>query len=712
MISKTKKENKIMDFLQFKKAVAKQFKKMSEGSKLFRVQIDKDLLWNTYLNSFPPGTNPIFRERTENDCSCCRHFIRNVGDVVSINKENKLISIWDIDTYEDSNISSFSKDGLSKHNVPIISNDDYSKYSIVAKALSKFVKSSMIENVFLHSEKTAGVDKTFEELVGDESKVKTWNHLFVNIPNEYVVKGVDIGSKLSETHALHDVLLRSLKEIDKDSIETVIELINQNSLYRGQENLFAVQSFLELKTKFSKITDEKSQDNFVWDKISIVPASVSKIRNTSIGTLLVNLSEGKDLEDAVKAFEAMVTPANYKRPTALVTKAMIASAKEKIVELGLTSALERRYATLSDITINDIIFANRKVRKSLKSDIFDEIASEVTDKPKKLEKVEEVSIEKFLSDIIPNAESIEVFLENTHNNNLVSLIAPTDPTSEMLFKWGNRFSWSYNGDMADSIKERVKQAGGSIVGDLLCRLAWDYADDLDFHMYEPWNYHIYYGNKRTKSPNGGMLDVDANGGDGIRENPVENIYYSKHQTMKNGVYRLEVNNYNRRSNGQGFIVEIEFNGQIRTYTCDKSLRTNESIAIAEITHKDGVFTIKDLIDSKETSKNLWNIQTQKFHQVSAIMNSPNYWEGNNVGNKHYFFMLENCKNDGTARGFFNEFLKEELNTHRKVMEMVGNKLKTENSDNQLSGLGFSVTQRNDLLCRVKGSFSRILKVKF
>ena len=88
------------------------------------------------------------------------------------------------------------------------------------------------------------------------------------------------------------------------------------------------------------------------------------------------------------------------------------------------------------------------------------------------------------------------------------------PLAPSLFTWENRFSWSYAGDFADAIKERVRKVGGNITGDVCCRLAWSNYDDLDLHMWEPGNYHIYYGNKGHRSPNGGMLDVDANAGGG------------------------------------------------------------------------------------------------------------------------------------------------------------------------------------------------------
>jgi hypothetical protein len=96
------------------------------------------------------------------------------------------------------------------------------------------------------------------------------------------------------------------------------------------------------------------------------------------------------------------------------------------------------------------------------------------------------------------------------------------------------------------------------------------------------------------------------------------------------------------------------------------------------------------------------------------MMSPNFWDDQvGIGNKHYFFMLDQMKNEGTARGFFNEYLKPKLDAHRKVLELVGSKMKTEETNDQLSGLGFSSTSRNDLIVRVTGkSLKRVIKIRF
>ncbi len=45
-----------------------------------------------------------------------------------------------------------------------------------------------------------------------------------------------------------------------------------------------------------------------------------------MGVLLVNISQGMELDTAVKKYEAMVAPANYKRPKGIYTKRMLEEA--------------------------------------------------------------------------------------------------------------------------------------------------------------------------------------------------------------------------------------------------------------------------------------------------------------------------------------------------------------------------------------------------
>lgn len=697
-----------MDFAIFKDAVARQFQRMQKHGKLFRVAIEKKEMLDAYQAGYPEGTNPIFRERAEHDCSCCNNFISAIGNVVAI-IDGKIETIWDIDvSKKEPNYQAVANHMANTiRKTKRVTEDGVITDEIIDRPLA---------DVFLHFENKAGNDYTFEDLVAGGRK--QWNHFFANIDRQYVMNGKDIASTLAPKRDAKNTLLRALKEIDLESSEIVLELIDQNSVYRGQENRWAVAEFRKLKNVFDKLKTDTDREIFAWTNSLTISGAVSGIRNNAIGQLLQWLAEGMDVDDALNKFErTIMAPSNYKRPTAPVTKKMIEEAKLKIESLGLTSALRRRFAQLTDISVNDILFANRDAKTVMTGDPFDELAAATSSKVKVSDKIEEVTIEKFVTEILPKITSMELLLENRLQSNLVSLIAPEDPTAGNLFKWNNNFSLSYIGGMADSIKERVKAAGGSVVGDLCCRLAWEYTDDLDFHMFEPGSDHIYFANRN--SHNGGKLDVDANGGNGMMEHPVENIFYADRRTMKEGVYTLRVNNFNRRSSNnledKGFEIEIEtYDGKKVNIVYDKVLRRSDNIDVAKITYsKAKGFTIEPLLPSTQSTKDMWGLPSQTFHPVNIMMMSPNFWNGEGVGNKHYLFMLDGMANmDGDARGFLNEFLKDELNQHRKVFEMVGSKIKVSGEENQLSGLGFSSTQRNSVVARVKGAFTRTIKINF
>ena len=675
-----------MDFGIFKHAVAAQFERMKKLP-LFRTAADKDDLWKLYLSSFPVGSDPMYRKRTEHDCSCCKSFIRAVANVVAVDADNNLLSIWDV-----------------------VAGDP--NYQAVADALAQKVKSHPIQDVFLHFELTAGADKTFEQHVDG---MRTWRHFFVNIPPAYVKVGASIATVLNDKRTSAQVLTRALGEIDMGTVDVVLDLIRQNLIYRGAEHKEVVTRFAKVKRAWQKLPADK-RDAFSWVTAN-EDSYTAHIRNTSIGSLLTDLATGVELQEAVKKFESKVAPANYKRPTALVTPAMIAKAKQEVEKLGLLSALERRYANIHDITINNVLFAGRDARRVLDADVFSKLQSDVAINPRQFARTEEVPIETFLRDVLPTVTSVELLVERgEHESKFVSLVAPVDPTAGKLFKWSNRFSWSYTGDFADSVKERVKKQGGKVEGDVCVRLSWTNYDDLDLHVVEPGDYEIYFGNRGRVSPSGGSLDVDMNAMASHSREPVENVVYPKASKMRDGKYTIVVNNFNKREAiDVGFDVELEVLGETHQFSYPKAVRNKEDVVVAVLHVKNGVVTVEPKLQSDvamRPSKEVWGIKTNTFVPVSVIMLSPNYWDGESVGNKHYFFMLQDCKNDGSARPFFNEFLRGDLDQHRKVLEMVGSKMKTDNADEQLSGIGFSSTMRSYVVAKVKGSIERTIRIIF
>jgi hypothetical protein len=654
--------------------VTAQFKKLEEQT-LYKVELGYNELWEAYLDSFD---DPI--ERQDHNCNHCKSFIRQFGGIVAI-KNHKIATLWD-----------FEIDGI---------------FAKVPKNLGEIVRKAKIVDVFISSEAQLGTKSNYAEKTGI-----TWSHFNFTLRSVRVYTGVKtIDSYRGDMRTNKQVLERALTELKISASETVLDLIDQNDLYRGQEHAKAVRSLLDKQKEYAALPVE-NRELFLWENINFPNA---RIRNTAIGTLLIDLSEGMELDAAVSRYESVVAPQNYKRPNAIVTQKMVEEAQKTLISLGCEAALYRRHANVTDIKVTDLMYVNRSSTTS-PSNIFEEVKTDLPIHPKTLKGFTEISIENFVSDILPSVQSLEVFLENRLEGNFVNIVAPIDPEAPTIFTWDNGFSWCYNTGFADSIKEKVKKAGGRVDGYLRASSAWYNYDDLDIHMYEraARNYHLYYGNRNLETPCGGILDVDMNAGGGTTREPVENIIYASEKKLKEGIYEIVVNNYClRESTNSGFEVELECNGETWVFRFANSPRDLQNINVVTFEYKKGV-GIKILKGEGEnknvvTTKLVNGLGTNKFHKVSTMMFSPNYWGNNVVGNKHFIFTLLGARSEAIPRAFFNEFLRNDLLTqHKRVFEVIGGKIKIEDTSDQLCGLGFSETQRAELIIKANGKLFKLL----
>lgn len=688
-----------------------------------------DALYAVYLNAFPEGTNPTYKARTEHDCSCCKSFIRHVGHVVGILANGERMTIWD--------------EAAVSAPYP---------YNEVAKALADFVLSAPITDLFRVSKKEPKFGVEFNRVETDGGEVRRFHHFYTGpLPKHLMVDQPD--TVKGDFRTTKDVFERGLTELTADAFETVVGLIDatEQPLYKGAEFRANIIAFQTDRRLYAAPATPERKSSFLWTHARLPHA---RLKNTAIGTLLIDLSaEDANTEAAVAAFEKKVAPENYKRTTAPISPAMIKRALDTLDALGLKDAVERRHARLTDVSVKDVLWVDSTVKPLMKGGLHDALlahaASTATpDFDADESRAELIDIDAFVETVLPTAQSVDLLFRNEHLNNLVSLTAPVHPPrshydkladalgspadgtphklgyddyvvdgdgkkSWGLFRWGNDFAFSYAGNFTDSIKERVKSAGGKIDAPLRVSLAWSNGDDLDLHVHEPSTAHIHYASEFRRdrgnrfSPNGGQLDIDMNAG-GVHnpKDPVENVYW---KSIVPGKYRILVNNYALRSRENvGFTIEIEVTGKIYTFTHAKMVPNQTTIPVVTMTvAKNGTvdFTAvsPDIVTSARSTEK-WGLHTEQYVKVNTVMLSPNYWAGaeHGTGNKHTFFVLDGCANDEPCRGIYNEFLHPRLNEHRKVLEVVGEKTKCPvvPANEQLSGLGFSSTKPARVIVKV------------
>lgn len=663
---------------------------LKDVTHLFEVDVDKDKLWNLYLDSFPAGTNEVYRERREFDCSCCRHFIKSFGNVVSI-KDGKMTTIWDFDAKSPG------------------------KFQPVIDSLDAFIRLHPVRDVFYTKFKDVGTKMTYEQT---DSGLRKWAHFYIFLGDRFVAdRRFTEGEYKDKYRATKDVFKRSLDELTTESVTTVLELIASGSLYRGDEWKQPLFEFLRYKREYSAIIFSRDRDLYAWEMSIKAGPVIGRIRNHSIGTLLQDLSEGMDLERAVSRYEKVVAPTNYKRPKAIFTEKMLKDAQDTVVSLGYMESLPRRHAKIDDIAVNNVLFCNRDAAKRMRGgDVFSSMMAQADRKPMNFDRVEEIPYEKFIADVLPTASELEVYFENCHAKNMVSLVAPVHADAPSMLKWDNNFSWAYAGNLADSMKENVVKAGGKVDGALRFSIQWNdnefNGNDFDAHCMVPGHREIFFGHKYDGSSRG-ELDVDI-----IDPSPkqvaVENIIFPSLSFMPEGDYEFFVKCFTNRGGRDGFSAEIEFGGEIHHFEFREPMRDGQIRKIATV-HMDrfGNFTIKPHLTSSKSSKEIWNLTTNAFVPVSMVMYSPNYWNNQEgIGHRHVFFMLKDCRNPEDPNGFYNEFLKNDLMKHKRVFEALGSRMKAAYEDEQLSGVGFSTTKRDEVIVRVTGATKRVLKVKF
>lgn len=674
-------------FHNFAKAIQQRFNELSQHE-LFVTNQDKDRLWSVYLDAFPAGTNPIFRERTEHDCSCCRNFLKNLANVVAI-VDGKVETLWD-------NPNQF----------------EY-PYDVVANELLEFTRDHPISTLFRTKERKYGAVSNIEQLT-DGSTIE-WKHFHGNVALKHF--HAEPQQPVGDYNTNVAMLIRLSTELKVEAFDQVLELVETKALYKGEEFERGVRAARALVLSYAGAEDKNT---YAWAHASN-PAA--RFRNSAIGTLVTEISDGMDLETAVGRYEKMVAPTNYKRPTALITPRMIEDALKTVDELGLRDALERRFAVIEDVSVNNVLWVDNSVQAKMKDGLANLLLdAAVINNGYDPKQVEPISIEDFMVQVLPKVTSIQALLKNRQQGNLMSLTAPVHADSGQLFKWANDFAWSYHGNITDSeMRQAVQAKGGRVDGVLRFTHSWNHdvpnTSLMDLHVFMPGSNHRSgthdnYGsgqrvgwNQRSDHTSGGIQDVDYTAMAPKGYVPVENITFPSLDKLKDGQYQCKIHNWSLRSGTQsGFKAEIEFAGQLFEYEYPNVVKHKEWIDVATLTLKNGEFTIDHHLPTTASSQNVWGLKTETFVKVNTLMFSPNYWDEQTIGNKHWFFLLEGAVNNQPTRGIYNEYLKDELGLkHRKVFEVLGNKTQCPPSANQLSGLGFSSTKGDSLIVQVAGA---------
>lgn len=670
-----------------------------------KVDADPDALWDLFYNSFSSDEFKQF-----NNCNCCRHFIKTYGLMLFIDREHQQPeSIWGVHSFmeEDNPYKAGfeAMDALVRRSSPVRT-FNFTQEFVPIKSNTKILPEG----------ETRDFDHFYYHIGSIDSVPQDRSEYLNNIPS-YAKK---IGMGMNEFISIK----LSFDKISLQSIDSVLAMIEGNQLTRGDAYLRALESFKVLHLRSAASRDVSL---FIWQYLAecyqgeVLP---NKIRSTSLGSLLEDLTKGdKAVEDCIKSYEAKVNPTVYSRTVRTVSKGQVQTSKDYLTKNGYMPSFSRRLAIPSDLDVSDLLYVDRGSTQA--QDPFESLENEKPVNPNSFRGCQSITLDDFIS--MPKND-LSILFEEDLVQNLFTLVAPSCSEDKPLTSWNNGFSFSYRGEVTSSISARVKSAGGEISGVLRYSLSWEGDCDLDLHCAEKhFDGNSCNINFQTKAPRltSGRLDVDANASsDDLMASPVENICYSDDlKEIHPGRYEVKVNNYSRRSPpNDGFYLEFFYNGKTTLYYHPKHVGYGETVPVLDFTLNENLdlkisreIGKQELQEATVSSAKTWGLTKKTFCKVESMSYSPNHWGDNEVGTKHLFFYLTDARLSGDTRSIYTEFLPSELKPHRRVIEEIAGRTKIDCSkdpgcNDQVSGVGFLLTERKSLHVRFKDPSSNGFKI--
>ena len=395
-----------MLFEEFATLIKEQFALMCKTGKLFVSSVNGDTLWELYLKSFSKKDDPIFRDpnSSSNNCNRDKHFIKTYGNIVAVDEDNNIVTMFDIDVESSSYYNSVTavKDALKAASIANVFAIEYN--NLVKQPYEKIKKNADLYQLgYKSTNKVYTPEEVAKYGVVATNKVYTFHHFYVNLPKQYVLTGGEsIGTYLSKKNSTHHVFVKGLS-IPLETLQVVSELMAQGSLLRADLYKYKVDEFITIKQEYDELQcSTLCRNNWTWKRFSDIP--FAGFANELVGKTCIDLAEGKDINIVCKEFNKFADPANYMKAKAPITERQKQDAANKIVDLGYGDSFARRFATLEDAlngSINEVIHTNISKKKAPASNLFANVKtvnSGVLSRHKKAEfdAIETVNIQTFI----------------------------------------------------------------------------------------------------------------------------------------------------------------------------------------------------------------------------------------------------------------------------------------------------------------------------
>ncbi|KVT95576.1 hypothetical protein WL77_11970 [Burkholderia ubonensis] len=373
---------------------------------------DTDGLFDVYLNTL--SASPEGRQH--HTCNACRRFIERFGGLVTIGEDGAPASvIWAPDP------------GAAA---------DHPYYAPAIAQVRDSVERARVTGVFYTSESIWGLPRTGE-----------WTHFSVT-PGRHLIHQSRVQTAfqaMAEAREDYRTMITALQEITLATVETAVTLLKTDSLYRSEKCLGVAEWLRDLIVSRDAAKNSRVKENLLWRAVATAPAGFAHPRSSMIGTLLEDISAGLPFEDVKAKFAAKMHPLLYRRPQAAPSAGTIRQAEKVVEQMGIAPSLERRFARLDELQSLWMPHTSASVPSS--GGVFGHLKSKNMKRANAPINASGGAItwEKFARTVLPEAESIEVYVP-TGSANFAAYVTAQHADAPPILQWDredrrNPVSW-------------------------------------------------------------------------------------------------------------------------------------------------------------------------------------------------------------------------------------------------------------------------------
>lgn len=367
-------------------------------------------LFEHYLGLFPEDIRQQYR------CKTCERWLNKYGQYVTVDDGIVKSMAFDID---------IPAEGEPHSNV----------YAFV-QALNKVIGKCPIAGVVVDNEKNYALKHSgkFNHFEGE-----------IQCDNASLIFSYDDEQRMGkEAQARENVRIVNayINRWADPVVQKVAALFEHGELKHHTKFKRSFEQWHRLNKAWNATKNNNIKNNLIWEAVDFNNMDLVHFGNTVVGGLLDNLADSSEAY-AIKTFRTQTEGVNYQRATEKPNEQQLEAAKKLVVEMGIESAFQRRFATLDDIQYwfwkaSDVVEVEEE-----KTSIFDGMKTQegTTQKAETKTVIDggAITFMAFANEVLPKVKRLGIRFPNANFSplNLTQYVAATDPESKPILRWDN-----------------------------------------------------------------------------------------------------------------------------------------------------------------------------------------------------------------------------------------------------------------------------------